>query len=43
MRGKIVKSLENASEKVSLAGINLSMVLPLLQELNYEAIFRYRK
>ena len=41
VRGKIVKSLENASEKVSLAGINLSMVLPLLQELNYEAIFRY--
>jgi len=41
VRGKIVKSLENAEEKVKLAGINLDVLLPLLQELNYEAIFRY--
>ncbi len=41
VRGKIVKSLENAEEKIKLAGINLSVLLPLLQELNYEVIFRY--
>ena len=40
-RNNIAKNQENVDEKVKLANMNLSVLFPLLQELNYETIFRY--
>ena len=41
IRSEIIKNMEKAEEKVKLSKVNLSLVLPLLNELNYSAMFRY--
>lgn len=41
VRSNIIKNMENTDEKVKLSKINLQLVLPLLNELNYSTMFRY--
>ncbi len=41
LRNKIVKSRENVDEKIKNAAINLSMLLPVLDEMKSGLVFRY--
>ena len=41
LRNKIVKSRENVDEKMKIAALNMSMLLPVLDEMKSGLVFRY--